>query len=330
MIYELDYDLLKFGDILFKIRSNRKLTQKKIREITGIHPDTIKGIEYGQRFPTLDTLNKLGDLYQINLLNILSECKLENDPFLGRIISKINSISYLDEIEQVDDQIIQLEEFCALHNNSLHPKIKIRIEQLKILSNTIKIKNKKDVVNTLELERLCHKALQMNHPTFNECRLNENYYSLLEIRLLFVLGASKARQDKYRVATEIVEYANKQLHYQYLSDKTLLPDILNGYYTLSYHYFFEDKHLEVIKTCDKAIQLANQQYTTKFLPHFHFRKGISQFKMNIDGYMKNLLLSIEYLKLNGDNLLIDKFNQVLKEKYNIVLDQEVSTIKSIK
>lgn len=330
MIYKLDYDLIKFGNILLQIRQNRRYTQTKVRRLTGVHPDTIKGLEYGQRFPTIDTLNKLSDLYQVNLLNILTECKHENESYLQKIKEQINTISYLDDVNKIDELLEKLELYNKQYMQTLHPKVEIIINQLKCFSKIIKIKNKRDIMNVLEVERLCYEALQMYHNHFNENRLDENYYSILEVRILIALAMSKARQDKPEQAISIAEFSHKQFLYHFLSDKSLLPFVLQGYFALSYLYFIADDFKKTISICDSAIEFAKKQYTTRYLAQYYFRKGIAQYYLKAEHYECNLRTSIKYLLLNNEHELAEKYKQVLRDQYSIDLDSVIASSKKVK
>jgi len=319
MLYELDYDIKKFGEILLAIRKKGKVTQKQIREISGIHPDTMKSLEYGLRFPSIDTVNKLSDIYQINLLNVLNECRFDNNDFLISINAKIDEISYSDDLKEIDDVIDSLNNYIQSNKENFTERILGKIRQLELLSKLIKIKNKTDIMNVNLTEELCIQAIQITHPGFNISQLDKNYYSLLEYRILLIYSFCMTRQKKHQLALETTPFILKNLSYHYKSNQSAIKLILLGLFYQSYQLFIIDDNTEVIKTCDIAIEMSQEKYCLKYLPTFYFRKGVSEYKLNIISYTETLKSCLETLKLLDNQEMHDKYLSVLNDKYSIHL-----------
>lgn len=319
MLYELDYDLKKFGEILLAIRKKGKMTQTRIREISGIHPDTIKGLEYGLRFPSIDTVNKLSDIYQINLLNVLDECRFDKNDFLISINKKIDEISYSDDLKDIDVVIQSLTAYIEANKEKYTERILSKIRQLELLLKLIKIKNKTDIMNLNITEELCIQTLQLTHAKFNISHIDLNYYSLLEYRILLIYSFCMTRQNKHQLALNTTQFILKNLDYHYKSNTSAVNLILLGLYFQSYQLFIIDSNQMVIETCDVAIDLSKKTYCIKYLPSLYFRKGISEYKLNESTYKESLKLCFKTIKLLDNNTMYDAYEKVLLNKYSIVL-----------
>ncbi|MBI9010963.1 MAG: helix-turn-helix transcriptional regulator [Clostridiales bacterium] len=319
MLYELDYDIKKFGEILLAIRKKGKMTQKQIRELSGIHPDTMKSLEYGLRFPSIDTVNKLSDLYQINLLNVLNECRFDKNDFLVSINSKIDMISYSDDLKEIDEVIDSLNNYIKDNIENFTDRILSKIRQMELLSKLIKIKNKTDIMNINLTEELCIQAIQLTHPGFNISQVHKNYYSLLEYRILLIYSFCMTRQKKHQLALDTTQFILKNLNYHYKSNQSAVKLILLGLFFQSYQLFIMDDNAEVINTCNTGIQMSKEKYCMKYLPTFYFRKGISEYKSNNTSYTETLKNCLETLKLLDNQEMHDKYLSVLNNKYSIHL-----------
>jgi len=318
---EINYDLKKFGNIVFQIRQQGQVTQKKIRALTGIHPDTIKNLEYGLRLPTLDTIDKLSEVYNINLLNILSECKNENDSNIRAICDKIDRMSYENNIRDIEAYRREIRDYKAHMIQGLSHQSQVKLGQMDYFLQLLEIKNKTDVTSILETQRLCHLAIRLGHPTFEERTYKDNYYSILELRLISILSISLLRQKKRVEAVDLSNYVLKHLKYHGLSNGEAKPLVLQAYYTLAYQLFVLNHHKEVIQICQEAIAYGTTNYSSKFLPHFYFRIGISKLHLKQADYKDYLDQAIGYLRLHKEDHLLTIFKETLKKTYNIIIDE---------
>lgn len=317
MKYELDYNLKEFGEILYQIRKKENLTQKKIRVLCGIHPDTIKGLEHGLRFPNHHTLSKLSAMYKVDLLNVLAECKYENEEILKSIKRKLDKIAYSDDLTEIDVITKKINQYYRKRKKIFTEPILHQLKQTELLSELIKLKDETDTMNASHLEKLSIEALQITQERFDINHICRHYYSVVELRILLILGFAKSRQECHYIGISTTKFALEHLEYFLKSNKAIMNILLQGYFVLSYQHFIIDDNTEVINICDKGIKMAPTSYSIKFIADFYFRKGISEYKLSKSSYIKSLMLSIDYLSKAGESELRDKYIAVLEDKYAI-------------
>lgn len=71
-------DLQKVGRFIAERRKNKKLTQGKLGEIIGVTDTTISKWERGINAPDISVLNKLSDVLEVSVSEILNGCKIED------------------------------------------------------------------------------------------------------------------------------------------------------------------------------------------------------------------------------------------------------------
>lgn len=321
MISDLDFDLKKFGNILYKIRKSGKSTQASIREISGIHPDTIKNIEYGRTLPSTDVLNRLGEFYNINLFNILERCRFEKNDFIDGLVKQLDLLSYNDDLTLINQLIKELDDYINHNNTSFTERIQSKISQLRILFDLIKIKNKTDIMNVRLSEELATDALKINHANFSVNKLTDNYYSILEYRILLLLSFSKTRQKDHDIAIYLTRYAIKNLEHHLKSNIEVHLLLIQSYFNLCYQLFLTEQDEEVIVTCNNAILLSQKYFNFKFLPNLYYRKGISEFLTDKKTYLGTLIKCLQSLDLLDETPLKEKYVNSLREQYNIDLSK---------
>lgn len=318
MIENNVYDLQKFGNKLFNLRIKGHLTQSKIREINGLHPKTIKNLEYGKTLPTLDTLDKLSELYRTNVYLILEACRFDKDSLLSQFLKKLDQDSLcnnINGIKETQKEIAQLDQSLFTEPIDYH---RIKFEQLKLFTEILLIKNKADKMNVSITQQYCLKALSLTHKKFSLTSLNNYYYDVIETRLLISLGFSYLRQQKDQTAIDIIKCSieSAKIH---ASDPNNMSLLLHAYNALAYCYFILDNHHDVIDVCQKAIEISEKHYNMKLLPNLLFRKGISEYYLNIASHTVTLQKSLQYLELMKMDDLKLTYTNLLKNKYEIQL-----------
>jgi transcriptional regulator with XRE-family HTH domain len=74
------------------LRTERGLTQGEVCELAGISIDAVTRIERGSRIPTLDTLEKLALAFQVRVVDLLGQARVERTsttPAVRRIITQL-------------------------------------------------------------------------------------------------------------------------------------------------------------------------------------------------------------------------------------------------
>lgn len=283
MINSNEYNLVKFGNIMFNLRKRSKLTKAAIRSVVGLNPDTIRKLEYGYSMPTLETLSKLSEVYNVNMEKILEGCKYQNDEIIDSLKEKLDYASYNDDLDILEDI---LEEIQTIKSPS--SSVNSYIEQLKYLIMIAKIKNKTDVMNVMNSEQYCYSALKITKSDLSISNLSQHNFTPLECRFLLNLAIAKSRLNKIDDSLSITEIAleNLEIHYNYRSNCVVL--LIRAFYSMAHFHYLRDEHYEVIDYCNKAIKLSHKEHNVRILPFILFRKGVAELLSDNEEYHKTL------------------------------------------
>jgi len=317
MISGLDYDLKKFGNIMLKIRDSKSLTQTVIRKSTGIHPDTMKNVEYGLKLPNTDTLLRLGEFYGLNLFNILEECKYEKNDFIEDIKKKLDTVVYTDDLSSINQLSETLKTYLEETNDTFSSNIQIKFQHLDRLLELIKIKNKKDILNVSLSVDIATEALQLSHPTFNLTNYDDFFYNIIEFRILLYLSFALIRQEKNKLAIAITQFVKDNLENHLKSTDSVQNILLQSYLNLAYQHFLAHEDVKAIEICDMAIEKSKELYNMKFLPNLYFRKGVVEFFLERDTCKDSFKKCIHAFEILEEYDLKDLYLKVLKDKYKI-------------
>ncbi|MBI9013880.1 MAG: helix-turn-helix transcriptional regulator [Clostridiales bacterium] len=315
MVTSLEYDLYKFGNILYNLRTKNKLTKANIRIICGLNPDTLRKMELGYTIPKHDTLIKLSEIYNINLDNILDSCKYHNDESINSIREKINEASYDDDLQLIESLIKEIKTLQT--NKKLPHHLSTYIKQLEYLIELTKLKNKVDISSAMISQQTCYSALRMTKKGVTKANISDYLFSPLESRFLLALALSKSRLNEIESAIKITNIAieNLKLHYEFNSKNSIL--LIQGYYHLAHFNFLLDSNHEVIKYCEEGINLSREMSNMKLLPYIYFRKGIAEFELGQEFYINTLEKSLMLLEVQNLNDLKETFITSLLTNYDI-------------
>lgn len=311
------YDLKKFGRSAEKIRIKNKLKKTTIKKLYDINPDTLRKLELGITLPTHDTLNKLSEAYNINMIKVFEACKYANHQALEFIRKIINCAAYEDRIELLEDAIFEIRNIQNIGNIS--DKIDLEVRQLEILTELVKLKNKTDVLSVENSEILSLKGIRLTKSSFNIKEIDIHVYSLIESRFLLSLGLTQVRKRNFNLAEYIINHVLDNLIFHLEYDKTVAPLLIQAYYQKSNLLFQLQRNNEIIECCTLALDLASQFTSTKLMPYIYFRLGIAQYKLGLPFYRETLMNSLNFLESYGQKKLKSTFENSLLNNYNIKL-----------
>lgn len=320
MQVDIIYDLKKFGNIMHQMRLKGNLTQKKIRELVGINPETIRNMEYGLQLPTLDTLTKLSEVYNMDIAKVLDECKYERDDLLIILKKRIDNCAYDENVDNIDNLSKQLNEYLNdLPENFPNYFVK-KIKQLKLIAELIKSKNKTDKLSVSQSIDMCIEAIKINHQKFNVNDIKDVYFDVLELRVLTLLSFQYLRSEKNDLATSIINTVIHDLHDHSKSNSEAYPMLINAYFMKSYLQFILGAHDQVISTADKGIQLSQEKFYVRFLPGLYFRKAISEYRLGSNTFRETLKLCFDILEVLGDTATKETYIRALEKSHNIRIE----------
>lgn len=96
-------DLQKVGRFIAERRKDKKLTQEKLGEIIGVTDTTISKWERGINAPDISVLNKLSDILEVSVREILNGCRKEenNQPEEDNTLKNIEYYAKMTKLKYV-------------------------------------------------------------------------------------------------------------------------------------------------------------------------------------------------------------------------------------
>lgn len=79
----------KFGAKVKEIRRRKKWTQEYLAEILNIDPRSLRKIELGESFPSINTLEKMLDIFKISTVELFDFEHLQSQENLRMLIIKM-------------------------------------------------------------------------------------------------------------------------------------------------------------------------------------------------------------------------------------------------
>lgn len=316
MLNSQDFDLIKFGRILEEIRKSKKIKKLDVRKDTGIHPDTLKFIEYGDKLPTIDTLARLSDYYGISILNILDECRYEKNAYILEQIQKLDLLSYRNKLEPILDLRKELQAHICDNSKDYPIRTIQKLNQLDLLMQMIQIMNKTDIMHVRNSELMAIEGLKISKPNFDLSKFKTFYYSGLELRILLLLAFSLVRQEKNALALSLTKHVIDILHKHIKSTPESSTLLLQAYFNLSYICYLTQADKEAIRIANLGILLSKKLFNIKFLPHLYFRKGVSEYYIQKNDSSESFKKCLQSIDLLDEADLKDQYLEILKRQFN--------------
>lgn len=98
-----------FGDRLKELREESEMTQEQLGKILNVTKQTISNYENGDNEPTLDTLVKISDIFNVSLDYLLCRTRqkpnlqVENEILLNTLNDKCKKKLLIDICKSLDD-----------------------------------------------------------------------------------------------------------------------------------------------------------------------------------------------------------------------------------
>jgi transcriptional regulator with XRE-family HTH domain len=92
---------MDIGSHIKEFRTQRKLSRKALSELAGISASYIEEIESNKKKPTIDTLMKLGAVYNVTISELIGEIENETPPELKRMLDNAKQLPQ-DKLEYLN------------------------------------------------------------------------------------------------------------------------------------------------------------------------------------------------------------------------------------
>ena len=301
MIKDGDYmnrNNYKFGKLLRDIRQKNKLTQEELAYLSFINIRTLSNIENGKVDIDLNKLEILSEILNVDLVEEYLYLLLDDSYQINKLIKNLNSKDrYAGSSQAYEVDILR-----EIENNSQRKIIKNKARKLKLLFQSIEIKEDKNKKKALIIE-----ALNVGR-TFDFIDLSSNAYDIIDYRLLINYAICLSNKDDRLAYLKFVE--NSKIDNNSLNS-ILYHNISNTYYTL-------DKSYLALYYINKSIS-ANIQ--NPISPIMLYQKSIILYDLSL-AYKKYVRLTLDTAKKINDqiyNLLYEKYKLKSNDDKNFIM-----------
>ncbi len=287
------YNLKSFGKALRDIRKRNGLSQKDVRGLCGISEEGLRKIEHGDVIPKYETLEILSTIYSIDLHSLMGIHRNNQD--------LINIYSHIDKIMETFNysELIFLEESLESlfkHSNCLDLINQKELSRLQLFLEVSKLYFDHHYDSQVLFEYI-EQAMALSNPTFNihdflNEENNSHIYSDLDIRFITLLALEFARIDDFKKSTSILIFCLNHMNYSPVKTTEKTHIKLKLYFNITYNYHRLSNHPKAYDYACKGVELALKNDTLYCLPALLFRKGISEFRLKKENYIKTLIESI--------------------------------------
>lgn len=301
------FNLISFGKSLRKKRYELDFTLEQISELSGVNSETIRRIENGKVIPKFETLEFLSPIYKEDLTSMFLEYRLDDYSYFYEIKNSLEKKFDGNELGTLYIELKELNNYIKYVNSSFYRNL---IEQLILLTYAIILyKNNDD--NTKALNKLTE-AIKITTPSFSLENYNSFIYSSTEIRMLMNIAFVLNRlgyKDKYQ---EIMEFCINSVE----PNDELYPKLCHN---LAGVYRRNKEFEKALKFSNTGIDACQKIGIFNRLSTLYYGKGIAEYKLNKDEYMKSLKMSIILCEAFGQKELKDKIISNCREVFNIEL-----------
>ncbi|WP_106460899.1 helix-turn-helix domain-containing protein [Anaerococcus sp. Marseille-P3915] len=287
----------KLGKVLKKIRKNNNISQEKLAELSFINVKTISNMENGKVDIDLDKLEILSEIFNVDLVEEYLYLLLDDSQQIDKLIDKLNSRDRYAGSSQTDEIKILTE----IENTSTRKIIRDKARKLRLLFQSIELKNKNDK------KSIIIKALNIAK-TFDFIDLSSNAYDIIDYRLLINYAICLSNKDDRLAYLKFIE--NSKIDNNSLNS-ILYHNISNTYYTL-------DKSYLALYYINKSISANNKNPIS---PIMLYQKSIILYDLNM-AYEKYVKLTLETSKKMSDklyHLILDRYRKKAQNDKNFII-----------
>lgn len=306
----------EFGKFLRDVRESLNLTQSDVERMTGLNRDTVRRIEQGKVLIRYDTLVLLSSAYKKDLLEDLKT--YGSSSILLNYYRKLDDLIIHYDLETLQDLKRDFENFSKTEkiDNPIDYNSKRQFD--KLLSGISNYMSQ----YIEESYKDFYESMVLGNPMFTIEDYKNFKYTVLEMRILLMLALVLSLQNKFITSNEILIYCLEQIN---LNKNSTMNEKLLGiklYSNISYNYHRLDYNELALTYAKMGIEFCTKTYIFYGLANLLYRKGIAQYNLNIESYKDSLQQSVNMLIIENKNDLAQKYVEVTKESYGIILDLE--------
>ncbi|MCK8059245.1 MULTISPECIES: helix-turn-helix transcriptional regulator [unclassified Fusibacter] len=301
---------IKFGLEAKKIRVDLGYSRSYVEKNAHVPQETLRRFEDLGHEPKLKTLERLSDLYKIDMINVFMKNRAYTNMFSTELISDVSNLSKNLEYGILSAKLLEL-----IDNLSSRSKDETKTELIiHFLTCCLSLgeKSTKDIKrNIMNLEDTLIE-LSRNRKRI----LSDVYLYDFEITIALLLVIQYRRIKDNMRAIELIENVIAIVDSNPYRSEHQTNQLGFLYLNLSYSYHYFDNHEKVISIVDKAIFNPQLRFSNTTYNNLMLRKVIALFKLNDPSY-KLLVASI---CMNETPTRKSAIVKTLRDQYGIDLD----------
>lgn len=311
-----EYKLLELGKSIKEARTVNKLSQKQVKELTGINENTLRNIEKGNVIPKFETLEILSSIYKTDLIDLLKYNR--SHKAITDLYLKIDKIVVTGSVKDINILEVELKELMVNNEKSLITPCEFT--QLTSFIKVIKVYLEKNTHSYSVALNELYEAIKLSVNDFNIDNFMELHYNPFEIRLLLLIGLIFIEIGKIEQSNSIfiffLNYIGQLKNYkeEHLKLKVKLL------YNISYNFHRLDLYDKALYYSELGIEYLKEMDSFYRLPFFFARKSIAELKLNIDTYKSSMKKCIYLFHIIDDYENVKLFRNIAKTQYGIDID----------
>lgn len=105
------------GDKIRELRKEKGFSQKELAEKLGIHPVNMTKLEHGQNMPSVDTLIKLAELFNVSIDYLVSDEMKNRESTILKDKELLESFAKVERMDEKAKEIVKelLDSFILKH-----------------------------------------------------------------------------------------------------------------------------------------------------------------------------------------------------------------------
>ena len=288
----------KFGKLLKNLRQKNNMTQEELSYRSFINVKTLSNMENGKVDIDLDKLEILSEILNVDLVEEYLYLLLDDSDQINKIFKNLNAKDrYAGSSQAYEVDILR-----EIENNSQRKIIKNKARKLKLLFQSIEIKEYKNKKMALIIE-----ALNVGR-TFDFADLNLNTYDIIDYRLLMNYAICLSNKNDRLACLKFIKKAKL--------DNDNLNSIL--YHNISNTYYSMDKSYLALYYINKSIRTNNKNPIS---PIMLYQKSIILYdlKMPYEKYVRLTLDTAKKINEQVYNLLLEKYKLKANDDKNFIM-----------
>lgn len=283
-------DYKKFGAVVKNSRKKMGYSQKEVYALTGISTETQRLLENGYREPRVITLERLSEVYKVDLIFALANSRTENDLFSSEFIEKIaddfNNLEYDQFIEDIEALISTIREQYLNDGHKTKENMKF-IESLESFKSLNLYEYRYNMTNSLFYEQLLQFFAKGKANILVDSSL---YYIELQIGILLAIS--------YRINNQFER--SKIVLERIIASLEKVPNLTNrqndylivAHFNMCYLLHRLDEHAQIIDYVNRIFRTSRLRFKRTYISDLLVRKAVAQYMLGNPNYQHTFAMAL--------------------------------------